>query len=133
MLFYRDRTSFQDPLDAAIQETEDALVHAGREVEGALERARRAQLDIDSLDAFINAVGDHIDHSSFAALPPLVGKLLSRYDMRHLTRGPWRGIFLLDASGTAVVALSFSKDPHDPYVQLMAFAERAVSKGWIVR
>ena len=109
---YQDEESFKRPIESAIETCKQAFVAASAKVSGAEVRTRAATEDLESLKAFGDAVEARMRAKSFHDLPGLKRGRERLEGFHQLTVGPWRGVFLVNADGTAVIALVFSKFPH---------------------
>lgn len=109
----RDRDSFHEPLEAARAACLAILDRPVTRVSGAEAQLRQALDDRDALQAFDRAVADHLRQASFHTLPPVRIRGRRIPGFHHLTCGPFRGIFVVGRDRTDVVALLFSRAPHD--------------------
>tara|TARA_R110000824_G_scaffold3234_4_gene15113 strand:+ start:29627 stop:30115 length:489 start_codon:yes stop_codon:yes gene_type:complete len=117
--FYIDEASFGGPRDRTISEAVSALIGAGRKVRGASKGSEALQRDIEDLKEFDRRLEDLVRTGEFNSLPILRNKFWRRIaNCRHLTVGPWRGVFLVDSGGSAVAGMLFSHEPHDFYDRL---------------
>lgn len=110
---YRDVDSFQTPLDAALPAWVEQYKRASAIVKGAEPRVRAALDDWRHLKEFIAEVDHRMNTRSFHELPRFLDAGASIQGLHKLTTGPWRGVFLIGADESDVVALVFSKQPHD--------------------
>ena len=108
-----DEDSFTPAYWAAYRQTMSAHVEAGKTIKGAGRKAEYAALDREDLIAFRSALSKHIRDGSFGSLPGFRANYLRIPDCHHLTKGPWKGIFLLDPEGDVAIGLVFSKAPHE--------------------
>jgi hypothetical protein len=113
MELQEDLDSFRAPLDAAVADRHAAVTRAALPVRGSDERVRRAQEAKAAIERFGPALATRLEEQSFAQLPRLRRWGLPIPHLHRLDQGPWRGVFLLDPKGERVVALVFSKAPHD--------------------
>jgi len=112
MVLVEDPASFTEPRARALADAVAAFGSASRPVKGAEARVHAALSELARLREFSNRVSDLMETGGFAALPEL-GHDGDRLDgLRHLTVGPWRGVFLVGADPAVVVALLFSRAPH---------------------
>lgn len=112
MKLVRDEDSFARPLDFAVNEVVEAVLSAGNPIRGAEPRVRIALDEKIDLDSFISQITELLEGHGFRDLPQVFQKSRAVPNCHHLTVGPWRGIFLVDPSNEFVVALVFSKEPH---------------------
>ncbi len=112
-VLYRDKRSFQGPLDEAIRACTETLTTRTNPVRGSEARLRAALDDNEALRRFADAVKTHLRHSTFHDLPPLRKWGRRLQGLHQLTCGPFRGVFLVSRDGAQVVALVFSREPHD--------------------
>lgn len=134
MKFHADHPSFLAPYLRAPNEAEEAFLAAGREVEGANARAEEARKALEDLTIFRQAIARLIEQEGFAQLPRLRNRWLRPIGhYRYLDQGVWRGLFLVAADGSVVVAVIFSRAPHDYLGRLEELTRRhsakLVSKG----
>lgn len=108
----RDKDSFAKPFDIAINEVVKAVLEAGNPIRGAEQRVRIALAEKNDLDNFYSQMTELLKGHGFRDLPKLFQESRALPNCHHLTVGPWRGIFLVDPSSEFVVALVFSKEPH---------------------
>lgn len=128
LLVYEDEESFRKPLEAAIESCTRAFTQASRKVRGAEARTRAAIADLKTLEAFIAAVSERMRSRSFHELPGLKRGGERIPGLHSLTVDPWRGVFLVDADETGVVALVFSRAPHALEERFDEIADRYRSK-----
>ena len=121
---YQDEDSFRKPIENAIAACMQAFEAASERIAGAEARMRAAIDDLASLRAFIDAVESHMRAGSFHELPGFRRGRERLEGFRQLTVGPWRGVFLVDAAGTTVVGLVFSRHPHRLEERLGEIADR---------
>lgn len=109
----RDPASFDAPLAEARAACLAVLDRPTTQVAGAEARLRTALDDRNALKALNQAVDRHLGDASFHTLPPvrIHGRRIPGF--HHLTCGRFRAIFLVGRDPTDVVALLFSRAPHD--------------------
>ena len=107
-----DERSFTKPFDGALTAAVQAFLVAAATVSGAEARTRAATNELNSLHEFDAAVEAHMRAKSFHDLPGYKRGRERLNGIHHMTVGPWRGVFLVSADGTQVIALVFSKFPH---------------------
>ena len=88
-------------------------------------RAIAAKKDLDD---FVAEVGRLLETGTFAMLPDFQHRDIILPGLRHLTVGRWRGIFLVEPGGEEVVALLFTREPHE-VGPLLAFREERDPEG----
>jgi hypothetical protein len=110
---HRDEDSFQGPLDRALAACVAQYKLASATVKGAEARVRAALDDLKYLREFIAEVEHRMNTRSFHELPRFLRGGEGIHGLHKLTAGPWRGVFLVGAQESDVVALVFSKQPHD--------------------
>ena len=119
-----DEESFTGPRLRAIADCIAAFKAAAKTVRGAEARTRAALADIDRLREFNEEVARHLEDRSFRDLPGVRRDQYTLDALHQLTVGPWRGVFLVRPDGTEVIALVFSKHPHDLEQRLDEIAGR---------
>lgn len=107
-----DKDSFETPYLSAFEQTEAALVNAGRTVAGASTRAEAAANDLVDLRSFKSSLTNHLRAGTLSKLPYVRAPFRRITHCHHLTVGPWKGIFLIDPGKDLAVGLVFSKAPH---------------------
>jgi len=108
-----DPASFTAPLDAATHEAYRDYIGSGAVVGGAQERSRVAARAYDNIRAFDARLEGILRDGGFDALPRLVGASIDFHYFRHLTIGPWRGVFIVHPDMDTAIGVIFSKEPHD--------------------
>ncbi len=124
MMLIRDEDSFARPLGIAIDEVVEAVLAAGIPIRGAESRVRIALGEKNVLESFISQITKLLEGHGFRDLPKLFQESRAVPNCHHLTVGPWRGIFLVDPSSEFVVALVFSKEPHQLEQRLDELVEK---------
>ena len=124
MMLIRDEDSFARPLGIAIDEVVEAVLAAGNPISGAESRVRIALGEKNVLESFISQITKLLEGHGFRDLPKLFQESRAVPNCHHLTVGPWRGIFLVDPSSEFVVALVFSKEPHQLEQRLDELVEK---------
>ncbi len=122
-VLYRDTDSFQIPFEKAIAACTAVLTEAVRKVAGAEATLRSAMKEFKALDAFGEAIKQHIENASFHELPAVKNRMRRIELMHQLNCGPFRGIFLISRNSKQVTALLFSRKPHDVSKRLIELAE----------
>ena len=112
-VIWEDPTSFTEPYDRALAEIKSAWREASATVNGAEARTNAALRDLKDLKAFVDEVANRLEAASFQELPRVTDRNEPIDGSYALTVGPWRGVFLVSQDGTKVVALAFSKEPHE--------------------
>ncbi len=124
MKLVRDEDSFARPLDFAVNEVVEAVLSASNPIRGAESRVRIALGEKNVLESFISQITKLLEGHGFRDLPKLFQESRAVPNCHHLTVGPWRGIFLVDPSSEFVVALVFSKEPHQLEQRLDELVEK---------
>ncbi len=124
MKLVRDEDSFARPLGIAIDEVVEAVLAAGIPIRGAESRVRIALGEKNVLESFISQITKLLEGHGFRDLPKLFQESRAVPNCHHLTVGPWRVIFLVDPSSEVVVALVFSKEPHQLEQRLDELVEK---------
>ena len=103
--FEKGQLRLSDPMTAAEwrTRTDDELVEA---------RISAALADLEAMDAFVSEVGRLIGERAFHTLPEFKRGRERLEGFRHLTSGPWRGVFLVSRDGADVAVIVFSRHPH---------------------
>lgn len=110
---YRDPRSFQKPLDEAISICTGVLTESVPKIDGSEAALRDAMDDLEALEAFVTAVEGHLRDASFHQLPSVRHWGRRMTGLHQLHSGPFRGVFLIGRDPRQVVALLFSRKPHD--------------------
>lgn len=113
LVLAEDPASFTEPREQALAGAMAAFRTASTPVKGAEARVYAALSELRSLREFSNRVARLMETRGFSALPELVHNGNRLHGLRHLTVGPWRGVFLVGDDPAIVVALLFSRAPHD--------------------
>jgi hypothetical protein len=128
MRLHRDPVHFTRPLETALATALQDVLTAGFPVIGAVDRVEAALARKHDLDAFIERVGDLLQARAFAALPELRHPTIPLRSLHQLTIGPWRGVFLVEPGGDEVIALLFTREPHETDLSRL-IAEREAGGG----
>ena len=110
---YRDPVSFEAPLNEAIEDCTKVLSREQKKVAGAEARLRQALDDHQALEDFQAAVEDHLRAGTFTDLPPVRTWHRPMKGFHQLNCGPFRGVFLVNREEDQIIALAFSRKPHD--------------------
>lgn len=121
-VLYRDPNSFQKAFDEAIAACTAILTEAVRKVAGTEAALRGAMNDFKALRTFEKAVEKHIKNASFHELPVVRNGRHRIEGMHQLTCGPFRGVFLIGRDPNQVIALLFSRKPHDVSKRMIELA-----------
>ena len=119
-----DPLSFAEPRRRAWERCIEAYINAGSPVAGANARVAQAADDLRTLDAFGRELARLTEARAFHDLPQVRNGRERVEGFHSLTIGPWRGIFLVDRGGTGVIAVLFSRHPHDVGARLMEVVSR---------
>lgn len=114
MKIFIDNTSFLEPYLRGPDEVSEEFLAAGQTVAGANARAAAAQAALRDIRRFRAEITTLMNAKGFARLPRLRNWWFRPIGhCRHLTIGVWRGIFLVAPDESVVVALIFSRAPHN--------------------
>ena len=121
--------SYTEPYQRVLAEAITAWEKASTPIKGAEARTRAAKTALDQLKAFNDEIAHRLEKQLFNELPTLKASDPRIDAMYSLTVGPYRGVFIVRPDGTEVIALAFSKAPHDPTEHLIAAARRYFESG----
>ncbi len=110
---WRDPVSFEAPYVAAVAACTTVLTNSVRKVAGAEAALHQAMDDHTALQAFDKAVDQCVEEGTFHELPAVKNRGRRIPGLHQLTRGRFRGVFLIGKDVTQVVGLVFSREPHD--------------------
>lgn len=109
----RDPVSFQGPLQRARARCTSVLTTMATRVRNTEARLHVAMAEYEALETFDELLRAHVENASFRELPGIRSWGRRMAGFYQLRAGPFRGVFLLGKDSKAVVALVFSRQPHD--------------------
>ena len=118
----RDAVSFQAPLEAARKRCTATLTGIVTKVSGSEAEIHAAMSEFRALERFDQVLRAHAAAATFQDLPAVRswGRRLPGFHQLHV--GPFRGVFLIGQDPRQVVALLFSRKPHDTVARLSELA-----------
>lgn len=111
--FRFDRTSFKKPLDDAIAAYKRILNTPASSVKDSEKTLNAAMSDKKAIKAFNDDIARHIEDESFPTLPRVRIGIRRMQGLHVLKHEPFRGVFLVAPDNSAVIALVFSRRPHN--------------------